>query len=356
MSKIALKNVTKAFGNVTVIRDFNEEFNDGEFITFLGPSGCGKTTMLRMIAGFEKPTSGEILIDDKIVSSAKSFVPPEKRQVGMVFQSYAVWPHMNVFDNVAYPLKLKKMDKALMKEKVDAILATVHLSQYADRMPSQLSGGQQQRVALGRALVAEPKLLLLDEPLSNLDAKLRESMRYEIKEIQRKLGITVVYVTHDQVEAITMSDRVFVFNAGIVQQAGTPLDIYRHPANPFVANFVGKVNFLDGIAVNGQVLLDKVGRSLTGKPVPDGNVTVAIRPENIHISTEQGHLKGKIASMYYLGDVNDCRVDLGGVFVRVITEAHSFDAWQVGQEVFLDIEEYLVFPRAESDEINKILT
>ena len=194
MSTITIKQVTKAFGDVVVLKEFNEVFQDKEFITLLGPSGCGKTTMLRMIAGFEKPTSGEISIDGRVVSSDKTFVPPEKRDIGMVFQSYAVWPHMTVFDNVAYPLKIKKYDKATIKQKVDWILEAVHLSQYAQRIPSQLSGGQQQRVALGRALVAEPKLLLLDEPLSNLDAKLRESMRFEIKEIQKNFGISVVYV------------------------------------------------------------------------------------------------------------------------------------------------------------------
>ena len=208
MSTITIKQVTKAFGDVVVLKEFNEVFQDKEFITLLGPSGCGKTTMLRMIAGFEKPTSGEISIDGRVVSSDKTFVPPEKRDIGMVFQSYAVWPHMTVFDNVAYPLKIKKYDKATIKQKVDWILEAVHLSQYAQRIPSQLSGGQQQRVALGRALVAEPKLLLLDEPLSNLDAKLRESMRFEIKEIQKNFGISVVYVTHDQSEAMAMSDRV----------------------------------------------------------------------------------------------------------------------------------------------------
>ena len=241
MSTITIKNVTKAFGDVVVLKEFDQVFQDKEFITLLGPSGCGKTTMLRMIAGFEKPTSGEISIDGKVVSSEKTFVPPERRDIGMVFQSYAVWPHMTVFDNVAYPLKIKKLDKATIKQKVEWILDAVHLSQYANRMPNQLSGGQQQRVALGRALVAEPKLLLLDEPLSNLDAKLRESMRFEIKEIQKNFGITVVYVTHDQTEAMAMSDRVIVINRGIIQQVGSPLEIYRHPANQFVADFAGKI-------------------------------------------------------------------------------------------------------------------
>ncbi|MCR4927677.1 MAG: ABC transporter ATP-binding protein, partial [Lachnospiraceae bacterium] len=231
MAVITIDHVTKSFGKVEVLKEFTSEFADGEFITLLGPSGCGKTTMLRMLAGFERPTSGSIMINGKTMSSDKEFVPPEKRGIGMVFQSYAVWPHMNVFKNVAYPLKIRKLAKEKIKEKVDRILEVVHLTQYATRMPSELSGGQQQRVALARALVAEPEVLLLDEPLSNLDAKLREEMRFEIKEIQKRLGINVVYVTHDQAEAMTMSDRVFVLNAGVVQQVGTPEEIYRHPVN-----------------------------------------------------------------------------------------------------------------------------
>ena len=253
MAIIKIDKVRKCFGNVEVLKEFNQVFEDKEFVTLLGPSGCGKTTMLRMLAGFEKPTSGTITIDDKVVSSDKTFVPPEKRDIGMVFQSYAVWPHMTVFDNIAYPLKIKKLPKDEIKRKVDAIMEVVHLSQYADRIPSQLSGGQQQRVALGRALVAEPNLLLLDEPLSNLDAKLRESMRFEIKAIQRKLGISVVYVTHDQVEAMTMSDRVIVINDGIIQQVGPPMEIYRKPANQFVAAFVGKIDFIKGEAADGKI-------------------------------------------------------------------------------------------------------
>ena len=218
MSVITIDHVTKQFGDTVVLKEFTDEFKEGEFITLLGPSGCGKTTMLRMIAGFEKPSSGEIRIDGDLVSSRDVLVPPEERGIGMVFQSYAVWPHMNVFDNVAYPLKIRKRPKEEIREKVERILEIVHLSRFAQRMPSELSGGQQQRVALGRALVAEPRVLLLDEPLSNLDAVLRERMRFEIKEIQKKLGINVVYVTHDQSEAMTMSDRVFVINSGIIQQ------------------------------------------------------------------------------------------------------------------------------------------
>ena len=356
MSTITIKNVTKAFGDVVVLKEFDQVFQDKEFITLLGPSGCGKTTMLRMIAGFEKPTSGEISIDGKVVSSEKTFVPPERRDIGMVFQSYAVWPHMTVFDNVAYPLKIKKLDKATIKQKVEWILDAVHLSQYANRMPNQLSGGQQQRVALGRALVAEPKLLLLDEPLSNLDAKLRESMRFEIKEIQKNFGITVVYVTHDQTEAMAMSDRVIVINRGIIQQVGSPLEIYRHPANQFVADFVGKINFIKGQVRDGRVELTGLGQSLAYDGPLTGQVVVAIRPENIRLSLEKGELHGKIHSMFYLGDVNDCRIDINGEQVRVIADSHSYDALYGNEDVFLQVREFLVYEDDGSDDHTKIVT
>ena len=354
MSVITIDHVTKSFGDVEVLKEFTQEFQDGEFITLLGPSGCGKTTMLRIIAGFEKPTSGEVRIDGRVVSSEKVFVPPEKREIGMVFQSYAVWPHMNVFQNVAYPLKIQKRPRAEIKKRVEDILGVVHLSQYADRMPSQLSGGQQQRVALGRALVAEPKLLLLDEPLSNLDAKLRESMRYEIKDIQKKLGVTVVYVTHDQIEAMTMSDRVFIINRGEIQQIGSPVDIYRRPANQFVADFVGKVNFIGAAAGDGFVRLKGVEQSLRYDGPLTGDVVVAIRPENIKLTATEGHLKGTLDSVFYLGDVNDCRVSVGGAVLRVTADANA--APRPGSETGLVIEDFLVYPDDGNDDYSRILT
>ena len=356
MSVITINQVSKSFGDVTVLKEFTQEFQDGEFITFLGPSGCGKTTMLRIIAGFEKPTTGEVKIDGKVVSSAKVFVPPEKREIGMVFQSYAVWPHMNVFDNVAYPLKIKKVPKDEIRRRVEDILEVVHLDQYAERMPSQLSGGQQQRVALGRALVAEPKLLLLDEPLSNLDAKLRESMRYEIKEIQKKRKITVVYVTHDQVEAMTMSDRVFIINRGVIQQVGTPIEIYRHPANQFIADFVGKVNFLKGHAENGAIRIKGISQSLSYDGELTGDVVVSIRPANIRLTRTEGHLTGTLSSMFFLGDINDCTVDMGEVSLRVAAEPLSYDILETGNKIGLMISDFLVYPDDGRDDHNKILT
>ena len=345
MSTVTIKNLTKSFGSSQVLKEFNEVFRDGEFVTLLGPSGCGKTTMLRMIAGFEIPTTGEIWIDDKLVSGGKTFLPPEKRDIGMVFQSYAVWPHMNVFDNVAYPLQIKHVKKEEIRTRVDKILETVHLTRYADRLPNQLSGGQQQRIALARALVAEPNLLLLDEPLSNLDAKLRESMRFEIKEITKSLGISVVYVTHDQTEAMAMSDRIFLINNGIVQQSGTPDEIYNHPANQFVADFLGKVDFFKGVAENGTIHLSEWEADLQyPKMEQSGNIEVAIRPENIRISKESDGIRGKLEKLYYLGDETDCRVRVGKALVRVITDGFSHREFREGDTVTLDVREFIVFP------------
>ena len=355
MSVITLDHVTKKFGDSVVVNDISDEFRDGEFITLLGPSGCGKTTMLRMIAGFEKPTSGEIRIDGKVVSSADTFVPPEKRELGMVFQSYAVWPHLNVFANVAYPLKIRKVPKDEIKEKVEKVLEAVHLSRYAKRMPSELSGGQQQRVALARALVAEPKVLLLDEPLSNLDAKLRERMRFEIKEIQARLGINVVYVTHDQGEAMTMSDRVFVINSGVLQQVGTPVEIYRKPENQFVADFVGKVNFLKGVSENGKIKLDGIDGTLDYSGEITGAVDVAVRPENIRISEENAHFRGKLLSEYFTGDTNDCRITAGGNELRMITDAATYKHFSDSETIGLYITDFMVFPASDSD-FRKIMT
>ena len=344
MSTVSIRHITKAFGDNVVLRDFSEEFRDGEFVTLLGPSGCGKSTMLRIIAGFEKPTNGELYIDNRLVSGGKTFIPPEKRGIGMVFQSYAVWPHMNVFENVAYPLRIQKQSRDQIQKSVTRVLEIVHLAQYADRLPSQLSGGQQQRVALARALVAAPNLLLLDEPLSNLDAKLRESMRFEIKEIQLQLGITVVYVTHDQTEAMAMSDRIFVINRGVVQQCGTPRDIYQHPVNQFVADFLGKVDFFKGEARDGRVyILGMNGQFLPYSGPLAGRVDIAIRPENLFFSGD-GPLSGTLETLYYLGDVTDCRVRVGTSSVRVIAGGDLSDRFSIGQAVRLGIRDILVFP------------
>ncbi len=241
MSQVKFEGIQKQYdNNVTVVEDFNLIIQDGEFVSFLGPSGCGKTTTLRMLAGLEKNTGGKIYLGDDLVSDPQNgfFLPPEKRHIGMVFQSYAVWPHMNVFDNVAYPLKIQKKSKAEIEERTLKMLELVEMKGLEKRMPNQLSGGQQQRVALARGLVMQPKVLLLDEPLSNLDAKLREKMRKDIRDIQKKLKLTVVYVTHDQIEANTMSDRIVIMKSGKILQVGTPAEIKSKPANDFVREFI----------------------------------------------------------------------------------------------------------------------
>ena len=333
MATIKIDKVRKCFGNVEVLKEFNQVFEDKEFVTLLGPSGCGKTTMLRMLAGFEKPTSGTITIDDRVVSSDKTFIPPERRDIGMVFQSYEI------------------------KKKVDAIMEVVHLSQYADRIPSQLSGGQQQRVALGRALVAEPNLLLLDEPLSNLDAKLRESMRFEIKAIQRKLGISVVYVTHDQVEAMTMSDKVIVINDGIIQQVGPPMEIYRKPANQFVAAFVGKIDFIKGEAADGKINITGTDQYLDYDGELTGKVVVAIRPESIHLCKEGGKLHGMLDNKTFMGDVNDCYVRLpNGKGVRVIAPPETYDEHEIGEYIEINFDTFHVYEDDGTDAATKIVT
>lgn len=354
MSKVELRNIQKSFGDVQVINEFNSTFEDGEFVTLLGPSGCGKTTLLRMIAGFEKPTSGEIIIDGDIVSSEDCFVPPEKRKIGMVFQSYAVWPHMNVYNNIAYPLKIKKVPKKEIRNKVEKILDIVHLSQYKDRMPSQLSGGQQQRIALGRALIAEPKLLLLDEPLSNLDAKLRDSMRYEIKRISKELNITVIFVTHDQTEAMTMSDKVIILNKGIVQQSGSPFEIYHRPDNQFVADFIGKVNLIKVEKKQGKTYL--LGSYIdVDFDVEYDRAVVGIRPENI-ILDDNGVIDATIEDMYFLGENTDMFLKFdNGEVVRCMAESEAYDKYKQGDKVKVRIKSYIAYPD-DGEEHLKILT
>ncbi len=347
MSEVRIEHVFKRFGSVTAVDDFNLVVKDGEFVSILGPSGCGKTTTLRMIAGFERATEGEIYIGDHCVSSSikASFTPPEKRDIGMVFQSYAVWPHMTVADNVGYPLKIQKVDKAERERRVQEILELVHLDEYSKRYPNQLSGGQQQRVALARALVARPGLLLLDEPLSNLDAKLRESMRFEIQEIQKQTGITVVYVTHDQSEAMAMSDRVVVMSMGVVQQVGAPHEIYTHPANKMVADFIGLVNFMDGEAKGDRVFLKGTKVSFANTANVEGEATIAVRPENITMSLNGGLLEGQVTHRFYLGDAVDYRVLVGEHILRVIVKGADLDAIPDGSKVYLDFDRVMVFTK-----------
>ncbi len=346
VAELKLSHIYKKFGKVVAVGDFNIDVADGEFISFLGPSGCGKTTTLRMIAGFDKPTEGIITIGDREVSNADKgfFLAPEKRGIGMVFQSYAVWPHMNVVDNVGYPLKIQNVPKEERLKRVMNMLELVHLKEYAERFPNQLSGGQQQRVALARALVAQPGLLLLDEPLSNLDAKLRESMRFEISAIQKELGITVIYVTHDQSEAMTMSDRIVVMSMGKVQQIGKPYDIYTNPANQMVADFIGLVNFIPAIAKGDRIFMQ--GSENISFPNPKqiaGNAVLAVRPENITISKTGGMVEGVMHHRFYMGDSVDYRIKVKEQFIRVIQKGSDYTAYHDGDKVFLDFENVMSF-------------
>ena len=347
MSEVRIEHVFKRFGGVTAVNDFNLVVKDGEFVSILGPSGCGKTTTLRMIAGFERATEGEIYIGEQCVSSSLkgSFAPPEKRDIGMVFQSYAVWPHMTVAENVGYPLKIQKVDKTERERRVQEMLELVHLGEYGKRYPNQLSGGQQQRVALARALVAEPGLLLLDEPLYNLDAKLRESMRFEILEIQKKTGITVVYVTHDQGEAMAMSDRVVVMRMGVVQQIGAPHEIYTQPANKMVADFIGLVNFMEGEAKGDRVFLKCSKVSFPNHSKITGEATIAVRPENITMSLAGGQIEGQLTHRFYLGDAVDYRVKVGDHDVRVIVKGADLNSIPDGAKVYLDFDRVMVFEK-----------
>ena len=282
MGRIVLEKVKKSFGEVTVIPPLDLEINDGEFVVFVGPSGCGKSTLLRLIAGLEDVTDGTIRIDGQDATE----VPPAKRGLAMVFQSYALYPHMSVRKNIAFPLRMAKLDQAEIDKRVDNAASVLNLSDYLDRRPGQLSGGQRQRVAIGRAIVREPAAFLFDEPLSNLDAALRVGMRLEISELHKRLKTTMIYVTHDQVEAMTMADKIVVLRAGHIEQVGSPLELYREPRNLFVAGFIGspKMNFIEGAEAQKH-----------------GAHTLGIRPEHIDVVAEGGMWQGTVGVAEHLG-------------------------------------------------------
>jgi len=315
---LELKNVRRTFGTVAAVDGISLSIAPGEVFTLLGPSGCGKSTTLRVVAGLEEPDGGDVYLDGSLIASAsRGFsLPPERRHVGMVFQSYAIWPHMSVFDNVAFPLRLRHVPKRVVQEKVEAILDLVGLSGLGGRGATDLSGGQQQRVALARALVYEPTLLLLDEPLSNLDAKLREHMRVELRALQRRLGISVLFVTHDQSEAMVLSDRIAVMQAGRIEQVGTPMALYERPATAFVRDFLGRVLTLDVLlasparaevpgeaGVSFQLAADHVASTSTGGT---GRLVLACRPEDVSIESDSApglnRLCARIESAAYLGE------------------------------------------------------
>lgn len=321
---LSLQHVKKSFGEVTVVQDFNLNVAPGEFVSFLGPSGCGKTTVLRMVAGFEEPSAGRIVVGGKDVTGLK----PNQRNIGMVFQAYALFPNLTVAQNVAFGLRVAGMNRADQDKRVAEMLNLIKLPQLGDRYPFQLSGGQQQRVALARALAPSPKLLLLDEPLSALDAKVRVSLRDEIRSIQKRLGITTVFVTHDQEEALSISDRIAVMNQGVAEQVATPFEIYNRPATKFVANFVGTLNVLEGVVADKEAGSVKVGDGhVTVKGKLNGHsageaVTLALRPEAIALGDYPGYdqrLAGKITDVHFLGSVIRVKVAVGKDIVSLDT-------------------------------------
>ncbi|MEW6450095.1 MAG: ABC transporter ATP-binding protein [Pseudomonadota bacterium] len=346
MASITIKGLTKSFtGDATqaAVSDLNLDVKDNQFITLLGPSGCGKTTTLRMIAGYIVPDAGSIHVGDQLVSSPGNVVTPDQRGMGMVFQNYAVWPHKTVYENVVFGLKIRKTPAAEAKKKVEETLGLVNLKGYENRYPNELSGGQQQRVALARSLVVKPEILLLDEPLSNLDAKLREQMRVELKRLQRSTGITFVYVTHDQAEALALSDQVAVMHGGRLQQFGTPHEVYAKPANRIVADFMGLVNFIPGkvLAVHGGTGTIEAGSLKLIAPIPSGTsvgdaVEVAIRPENITFSTG-GTPSAKITERTFLGNICEYYAALdSGQTLRVQT--HPTQIFSAGDAVAVEID------------------
>ncbi len=344
MSFLLLENLVKEFvgrggeGIVRAVDDVNINIKEGDFVTLLGPSGCGKTTTLRLIAGFEFPTQGNIVLDGEPINDQ----PPNRRDMAMVFQSYAIFPHLTVFENTAYGLKIQRLSKGVIKEKVRQVLELTELTGLENRPPNALSGGQQQRVALARALVMEPKVLLMDEPLSNLDAKLREVMRTEIRRIQQTLGITSVYVTHDQLEAMTLSDKIVVMNQGRVEQIGSPPAIYRRPKTAFVADFIGRTNFVEGTVrgVNGDsVAVEILGKTLTtakpDSPLSEGQtVKLVVRPEAVQVVEEGGQYQGVVSWSSYHGNAVEYEVEVAGQQMTVVnTDPRHTTIFPQGQQV-----------------------
>ncbi|MBQ7308845.1 MAG: ABC transporter ATP-binding protein [Clostridia bacterium] len=330
---IELKGISKSFNGEPILKNIDLYIRDKEFVTLLGPSGCGKTTTLRIIGGFVTPDEGDVTFLGKRIND----VPPHKRKLNTVFQKYALFPHLDVFENVAFGLRLSKTPEADIVRRVRRMLALVNLSGFENRKVDLLSGGQQQRVAIARALVNEPKVLLLDEPLGALDLKLRKEMQYELKKIQQELGITFIYVTHDQEEALTMSDTVVVMNGGIIQQIGTPQDIYNEPVNAFTARFIGESNIVPGI-MRQDLLVEFAGKTfecVDGGFEKDEPIDVVVRPEDVDIvEPSRAKLKGLVTSTIFKGVHYEMRVDCGGVIWRV----HSTDFTPEGSEVGLMLE------------------
>ena len=319
MGSITLKNVTKSFDDVEVIPQVNIEIRDGEFVVFVGPSGCGKSTLLRIIAGLEDVTSGVVEINNQDATT----LPPADRSLAMVFQSYALYPHMSVRKNIAFPLRMAKIDKAEQDKRIETVAKVLNLTDYLERRPAQLSGGQRQRVAIGRAIVREPSAFLFDEPLSNLDAALRVEMRLEISELHKKLETTMIYVTHDQIEAMTMADKIVVLQAGVIEQVGSPMELYDKPCNKFVAGFIGspKMNFLEGSEA------EKYNAH-----------TIGVRPENISISTKEGDLLGTVGVVEHLGSDTYLHISCENSREQMIVRANANNGFKYGDTIHLTLD------------------
>lgn len=348
MIRLTIRNVGRNFGTVVAVREFSLELAAGEFVSLLGPSGCGKTTMLRMIAGFIPPSRGTIELNGRLLSSPSTSVPPEKRGMSMIFQSYALWPNMSVAENVAFGLKLRRLSADEINKRVDEILGVVRLREFAARYPAELSGGQQQRVALARAIVIKPEVLLLDEPLSNLDANLREEMRFEIRRLHDEFRMTTVYVTHDQSEAMVTSDRIVVMNQGSIEQIDTPYGLYNSPQTKFVASFIGRTNFLVGTRNREKLVFP-------GFSLPAGRfdhsedlgpeILFSLRPQSIRLSQtkptgvegEECWVEGKLVSRSYYGDRWDYGIDPGGG-TTIIASAEPRQQFQVGDAVWMAVD------------------
>lgn len=330
-----LVNITKSYDGVTILDDLNLYIRENEFLTLLGPSGCGKTTTLRILGGFETPDAGKVLFNGQDITQ----LPPNKRQLNTVFQKYALFTHMTIAENIAFGLKIKRKSKAYIDDKIKYALKLVNLEGYENRSPALLSGGQQQRIAIARAIVNEPKVLLLDEPLGALDLKLRQDMQYELIRLKNELGITFVYVTHDQEEALTMSDTIVVMNQGYIQQIGTPEDIYNEPQNAFVADFIGDSNILDGIMIEDR-LVEILGVKFECVDVGFGKnklVDVVIRPEDIDlVKPEEGTIHGRVTHLIFKGVHYEMEVAVNGFELLV----HSTDLFPVGQEVGIHVDPF----------------
>jgi len=342
VSSVALRGLTKRFGSLTVLDDVTLTIAEGQLVCLLGPSGCGKSTTLRLIAGFIEPTAGEIALGERVVSSPRRTLAPELRNVSMVFQSYALWPHMTVADNVAYGLKLRRFNRATIADKVDAILKTTRLADLAERYPAELSGGQQQRVSLARALIVEPDTVLLDEPLSNLDANLREEMRFELRRLHDAYRYTTIYVTHDQSEAMTTADLIAVMNAGRIEQSGTPQEVYEQPRSEFSARFLGGSNVVRGKAIDaGSIALAGAALRVSGGPlVPGAVVAVSIRQHEINLGLapvgQTNAVRGTVTRGVFLGSTRDYIVVLAdGTHLRVTAPPEQ--SFEPGAQVWMTL-------------------